>query len=164
MLKRLTVLAALLLSGTAVAGGNGGAAPCHASGEAFMVAKFGDAYRDDENLVLKKERYGKQVYYAARDLTSGTNHPVTLLMHRPGQGWCEVLATPPVATLRASKLDRKGRPLAFFAKDQGTSSREITYAWDTDSASFKPQRCAEVSWVDKRAIRKSIACESIVDQ
>lgn len=160
MLKSLTAMAALLLSGGAMAAETG----CFANGEAYMVAKYGDAYRDDENLLIKKERYGKQVYYAARDVTSGTNHPITLLMQKPGQGWCEVLTTPPIASIRASKLDKNGRPLAFFAKDQGTTSREITYVWEQQSAKFKPAECAEVSWVGKRSASKKIACENIVEQ
>lgn len=160
MLKRLTVLAVLLLSGAAMAGETA----CFASGEAYMTAKYGADFRDDENLLLKKERYGKQVYYAARDVTSGTNHPITLLMQKPGQGWCAVLATPPVASIRAVKLDKKGRPLAFFAKDQGTTLHELTYVWETASATFKPASCAEVTWVGKRSMSNKVACDSIAEQ
>ncbi len=94
------------------------------NGGSYMVAKYGSAYRDDENLVIKEERYGKQVYYAASDTTSETNSPVTLLMRKHGKGLCEVLATPPIANLKALGYDKQGRPVAFLAKDQGTTSRE----------------------------------------
>jgi hypothetical protein len=160
-LNNLIVILCMLLSGGAVAADTRAPAACFPSGEAFMAGKYGAAYRNDENLRLKKERYGKQVYFAARDLTSGTNHPVTLLMQRPGRGWCEVLATPPVATLRATRLDGEGRPLAFLAIDQGTTSHEISYAWDKANARFKPAQCLQVMWIEQRAVRTPVACEGI---
>jgi len=158
MLKCLTLISALLLSGTAYASDSG----CFASGEAYMVAKFGSAYRDDENLKMRKQRYGKQDYLLASDTTSGTNSPITLLLQQPGKGLCEVLTTPPVATLKATKYDKHGRPIAFFAKDQGTTSREITYKWDSSSNQFRADGCKEVTWTKSKSATKVVACDSVL--
>lgn len=158
MLKCLTIFVALLLSDTAFASDFS----CFASGEAYMTAKFGSAYRDDENLKIKKQRYGRQDYLLASDTTSGTNSPITLLLQQPGKGLCEVLSTPPVATLKASKYDEHGRPIAFFAKDQGTTSREITYKWDSSSNHFRADSCKEVTWVKDKSASRAVACESVL--
>jgi hypothetical protein len=159
MLKILYLLCTLLLSNVVLANDSA----CFDSTEAFMVKKYGSAYRDDENFVIRKVRYGKQAYYAASDMTPGHNFPISLLMRRPGRGLCLVLDTPPVATLHALKYDKHGRPLVFVAKDQGTTSREITYTWNRKSETFNPTMCREITWVSDKSVGKIVSCKEIVE-
>lgn len=159
MLKSPIFFSAMLLCGAAVASDS----RCFANGDVYMVSKFGSAFRDDDNLNIRKQRYGVQDYYLASDMTSGTNAPVTLLLQRPGKGLCVVLSTPPVATLKAAKFDRQGRPITFVAKDQGTTSREITYEWDSATVQFRPVGCKEVTWIKNKRASKAVACGSVLE-
>ena len=159
MLKSPILFSALLLSGAAVASDS----RCFANGDVYMVSKFGSAFRGDDNLKIRKQRYGTQDYYLESDTTSGTNAPVTLLLQRPGKGLCVVLSTPPVATLKAAKFDRQGRPITFVAVDQGTNSQEVTYKWDSATVQFHPVGCKEVSWIKKRRASKAVACRSVLE-
>jgi hypothetical protein len=159
MFKTFIFSASLLLSGSICASER----TCYANPEDYMVAKYGSEYRRDENLVIRKERYGKQEYYVESDTTSGTNSPLTLLLPKQGKGICKVLSTPPVSDLDAIKFDKRGRPLVFVTQDQGITSREITYSWDRISETFKPTRCREITSVDDKTVRKIVSCKGIAE-
>lgn len=135
---------------------------CYVNAEAFMVATYGSAYRDDDNLVIRIERHGRQDYYVASDGTSGTNAPLMLLMPTPGKGLCAVLSTPPVASLKARKLDGRGRPTVFLAKEQGATAHDITYVWDGVSGTFKPRHCKRITWTGNRAVATVVHCASLL--
>lgn len=137
---------------------------CFKDGDSYMTETYGAAYREDENLVIKQERYGKQVYEVARDKTSGTNHLITLLLQRPGKGLCKILTTYPVVGITPIDYDRQGRPIAFSAKDQGTTSHEIIYRWDQAGAEFKPAKCTEQTWTGQRMKSRTVACASLLEQ
>lgn len=137
---------------------------CFQDSEAYMRASYGTAYKEDENLVIKQERFGKQIYYVARDLTSGTNHTITLLMERPGTGLCKVLTTYPVAEIAPKEFDKRGYPIVLIAKDQGTTSHEIIYSWNKSQAQFTPSKCYEIRWKQNRMTRKDIACDRLLVQ
>lgn len=160
MLRSVISVNLFLLCASAAASGPA----CFKDSDSYMVATYGSDFRDDENLVIGKERYGKQVYYAARDKTSGTNHPVTLLMPTEGKGLCKVLTTYPIAAITPVKYDKNGRPIAFIAKDQGTTMHEIMYTWDQSAAEFKPVRCRELSWHESRMEAKNISCDGLHEQ
>jgi hypothetical protein len=137
---------------------------CFANGEAYMVATYGRDYRDDQNLTIRQERYGKESYYVARDMTSGTNHQITLLMKNQKKGLCKVLTTYPVAALVPITSDKNGRPISFVAKDQGTISHEILYTWREGTEEFRALRCTESHWIGKRLQSEKISCDSLFEK
>ena len=159
MLKGSILLFAIVVSSCAFAGDSN----CFANSAAYMQAKYGDAYRHDENIVIKKVRYGTQIFYSASDTTSGTNSPRTLLIQMPGKGLCKVLDTPPIATLQALKYDKQGRPIAFISREQGNPSLEITYVWARASRKFAPTTCNEITWVNDNAVSESVPCNDWVE-
>jgi hypothetical protein len=137
-------------------------ARCFKTSELFMIPNYGKAYREDDNLVIRKERYGNEVYYVARDMTSGTNQQITLLAQQPGKGLCKVLTTYPVSSITAIQFDKDGRPLVFRARDQGTTFHEIIYTWNTTNAAFKATACKELHWVGRHLQTKNVACDSFM--
>lgn len=136
---------------------------CFSDSDSYMVATYGVAFHDDDNLVIAAERYGQQVYYVARDRTSGTNHPLTLLMPTAGKGLCKVLTTYPVAAITPITYDEKGRPTAFSARDQGTVVHEIIYIWHRPAGEFKPAKCRKTAGVGNDIQSKSISCDELFE-
>ena len=159
-MPRMLVVISLLVLGTSAQANE---PACFKDGEAYMVATYGSAYRDDEHLVIRTERYGKQLYHVARDRTSGTNHPITLLMPKQGKGLCKVLTTFPVAAITPRDYDRAGRPMTFLGRDQGLTSHEIIYAWDQAGGEFKPTQCTQVTRIDNRATTRDVSCASLLE-
>lgn len=160
-MQRRFVLATLLaLSMSAFAQGP----KCFEDVAEYMDANYGIAHGEDENLEVKKERYGKAFYYVVRDKTSGTNHPITLLM--PTKEGClrNVLTTYPVAVLAPVRFDRKGFPTSFRAFDQGTISHEITYAWYKEKGIFEASKCRRRTWYKNRATTIDVSCDTLFEQ
>lgn len=119
-----------LLSALATAGQPAPTSACFADATAYMMASFGAAYRDDENLRVSEKVFGKTSFTLVEDMSSGTNHARVLLRPDAARRLCVVLATPPVAQLDAVKVDAAGVPLEFRAVEQappGSKGRVIVY-------------------------------------
>lgn len=140
---------------------------CFPSIDAYMSMSYGENYRDDENISIREEKYGKGKLFFVTDKTSGTNYARYLLRKmKPGQ-FCLVLSTPPVAQLVAGTRDETGFPKKFFATDQappGLPAHEITYVLDQQSFRYDAKICNEVLYANKKRNVKSVSCDEFLAQ
>lgn len=155
-MKPFVCLSVLLFCSYGVTAG----AACFSSIESYMAWKYGINYSTDENIVVKPRYYGRLLYHVATDLTSGTNAPMQLLRVKGAQV-CEVLVTPPIATIKPIDFDKQGHPISFFAKDQGVTSREIIYVWSKRDFRFNAQSCKEVAWAPEGVSSTAIHCDDV---
>lgn len=131
----------------------------------YMVATFGPAYQEDENLLIKERQYGTQTFTMVADMTSGTNVVRTLFRQTEKDGFCIVLTTLPSVQLKVVKTDKAGVPLAFLAVDQAPGTEpgnEITYSLGK-SKTYVPTSCKKVTYKGTKAIKKSVACPVMPD-
>ena len=115
--------------------------------EAYASKSYGAEFRDDENIVLSKKKFGKAMFDVVEDRTSGTNHPRSLLSKRAG-GYCVVLTTPAVAQLAPITTNDSGVPLKFRSSDQappGMPQHEITYTVADGATWPDPGLCGELA-------------------
>jgi hypothetical protein len=158
-----SLLAAVVMcagSACAVVPAQAPAPTCFSDANAYMVATFGDNYRDDENLKLTEKTYGTTKFSLAEDATSGTNHARVLLRELQPKKVCVVLSTPPVAQLDVSKVNTSGVPEEFTATDQappGLPENEITYRI-TPQMNYVAAACSTVTHKGKVATKKMIKC------
>jgi hypothetical protein len=141
------------------------AADCFPSVEAYASKRYGAEFRNDENIVLSKKKFGKAVFDIVEDKTSGTNHPRSLLSKRAG-GYCVVLTTPAVAQLETIATDDSGVPLKFRSTDQaqpGLPQHEITYTFHPASSVYEPGDCREISYVGNKKNVKPVQCKSMFE-
>ena len=141
------------------------AADCFPSVEAYASKSYGAEFRDDENIVLSKKKFGKAMFDVVEDKTSGTNHPRSLLSKRAG-GYCVVLTTLAVAQLAPIATNDSGVPLKFRSSDQappGLPQHEITYTLDPTSSVYEPGDCREISYVGKKKNAKPVECKSMFE-
>lgn len=133
---------------------------CFANVEAYMVATYGAAFRDDDQLVVSEKIYGKTRFTLVRDLTSGTNVAHVLLRPAPNRQVCVVLRTPPVAQLDVIAVDAAGVPEAFRTSEQASgenATTEIIFR-RTQKNDYAPAVCNNVTWRNNRWAKKPIAC------
>lgn len=158
-----SLLAAIAIctgSACAVVPAQAPAPACFADANAYMVATFGENYRDDENLHLTEKTYGKTKFSLAEDATSGTNHSRVLLRELQPKKVCVVLITPPVAQLDVGKVNTAGVPEEFKASDQaapGLPENEIIYRL-TPQMGYIASACSTVTYKGTLATKKTIKC------
>jgi len=135
---------------------------CFPNVEAYMVARFGPAYRDDENLVVQDKVFGKTRFSLVMDVTSGTNASHTLLRANTQKEMCVVLMTPPTVELQLVSVDAAGVPMEFKSVDQappGMPANDILYR-RTDAMQYAMAVCHHLTWKGQRQSRKRVACSA----
>lgn len=131
----------------------------------YMVATFGPAYEEDDNLLVKEQQYGSQTFTMVADMTPGTNIVRTLFRQTEKDGFCVVLTTLPAAQLKVVKNDKAGVPLAFITADQAPGTEpgnEIIYSLGK-SKTYIPTSCKKVTYKGTKAVKKSVACPVMPD-
>lgn len=140
---------------------------CYPNIETYMIKTFGDHYADDENLVVSEKTYGRQNFYVAADMTPGTNHSEVLFNKTEDNGFCIALSTSMIAKLTAVKFDSKGYPREFVSIDQappGMPEQEIIYRPNTERTAFHATVCKEVTFKEKRQVKKAVPCSAFLQQ
>jgi hypothetical protein len=133
---------------------------CFPDVEAYMVAQFGPAFRDDENLVVQDKVFGKTRFSLVMDRTSGTNVSHALLRANARKEMCVVLTTPPTVELTLVSVDAAGVPVEFKSVDQappGMPANEIFYR-RTRGTQYAIVLCNHLTWNGQRQNRKRAAC------
>lgn len=160
-IRLLFCLALLTIQSVAYAA----AADCFPSVEAYASKRYRAEFRNDENIVLSKKKFGKAIFDIVEDKTSGTNHPRSLLSKRAG-GYCVVLTTPAVSQLAMIATDDSGVPLRFMSMDQappGLPQHEITYTLNPASSVYEPGDCRGISYVGNKKNVKPVQCKSMFE-
>jgi len=125
-----------------------------------MVATYGPAFHDDENLVVQEKMFGKIRFTLVRDLTSGTNVSHNLLRADARNDMCVVLTTPPAVQLELVKVDAAGVPEEFRSVDQGAPGmpvNEIFYRL-AGTMHYATAVCNHLTWNGRRFARRRTAC------
>lgn len=136
---------------------------CYRDIPTYMVANFGPAYEEDENILIKEQQYGTQTFTMVADMTPGTNIIRTLFRQTDKDGFCVVLKTLPAAQLKVVKTDKAGVPLDFITADQapGTEAgNEIIYSLGK-SKTYLPTSCKKVTFKGKKVTKKSVPCPAV---
>jgi hypothetical protein len=140
---------------------------CFPTIEAYMNKSYGESYKDDENISVREEKYGKNIFYFVVDKTSGTNYGRSLLREKTAGEFCLVLSTQPVAQLVPGMPDELGVPQKFVATDQappGMPEHEITYILNKGDFRYDAKNCKEISWINKKRKTKTISCRKLLEK
>jgi len=125
-----------------------------------MVATYGPAFRDDENLLAQQKIFGKITFTLVLDLTSGTNVSQALFRANARKEMCLVLTTPPAVQLELVKVNAAGVPEEFKSVDQappGMPQNEIIYR-RSGNMRYTAAVCHHLNWKGERVTRKRVAC------
>jgi len=128
-----------------------------------MIATYGPAFHDDENLVTQEQIFGKIKFTLVLDLTSGTNVSHTLLRANARKELCVVLTTPPAAQLELVKVNAAGVPEEFKSVDQappGMPVNEIFYRL-AGNMRYTTAMCSHLTWNGRKFVRKRVACDAM---
>ena len=134
---------------------------CFPTVDAYMSKSYGASHADDENIFVKEEKYGNDVFYWVADKTSGTNYARSLLKKNASGEFCLVLSTRPAAQVVPEMVDTLGAPRQFVATEQappGMPEHEITYELNGTSLKYEAKTCKAISHIGKRRTVKSISC------
>lgn len=134
---------------------------CFPSVENYMSKLYGENYKDDDNISMHQEKYGKNIFYIVTDTTSGTNYVRSLLRKKTSGEFCLILLTQPVSQLVPRMIDKSGIPRKFIATEQappGLPEHIITYVLNEKDFRYSAHICKEVSWVSKTKKIKTISC------
>lgn len=152
--------ACALLAASFAPGANAAQPACYPDIASYMLSVYGPSFKDDENLLVKQQRYGSVNFTLAADRTPGTNIVRTLLRKSHKDGYCIVLTTQPAADLKVARTDKAGIPLVFLTSDQAPGTQpgnEITYTLGKGNI-YKQTSCRQVIYKGAKIIRRRIPC------
>lgn len=137
---------------------------CYDSAASYLKATYGADYKNDENLIVRQRRYGKQTFTEMRDVTPGTNIRRVLFRKDAKRGLCMVMHSEAVVTLDVTKIDRRGVPLEMVGESQAPGTEpgtSFTYTL-TRQGTYEPTRCREVRYDGTRRAETDIPCSKVV--
>jgi len=139
----------------AVAGNTGGVwansplGKCYGSLEHYLLATFGERYKDDENIQVVNAYEESETYKWVRDVTPGVNITSVMFRIEDDHRACAILFVPLASTVR--EIRGKGTnilPEKIIATDSpppGFPESEVVFQLDEKQKMYRPDQCFKQS-------------------